>query len=120
VGSTRRRFTPEYKAEAVQFVLSSGQPVAEVARNLGVIFHSDRGTQYTSTEFRAFCHTNNVRPSVGRTAGVCGGLWNRVGQDGRDVVPATETAMSGIEGMTHQFIRKSLSMSDAPQSDSGP
>jgi transposase len=37
VGSTRRRFTPEYKAEAVQFVISSGQPVAEVARNLGII-----------------------------------------------------------------------------------
>jgi transposase len=37
VGSTRRRFTPEYKAEAVQFVISSGQPVAEVARNLGIV-----------------------------------------------------------------------------------
>ena len=34
MGSTRRKFTPEYKAEAVQFVVSSGQPVAEVARNL--------------------------------------------------------------------------------------
>jgi transposase len=37
VGSTRRRFTPEYKAEAVQFVISSGKPVAEVARNLGIV-----------------------------------------------------------------------------------
>lgn len=37
MGSTRRRFTPEYKAEAVQFVISSGQPVAEVARNLGIV-----------------------------------------------------------------------------------
>src|SRR5205814_7101963 len=37
VGSTRRRFTDEYKAEAVQYVVSSGQPVAEVARNLGVV-----------------------------------------------------------------------------------
>jgi transposase len=37
VGSTRRKFTPEYKAEAVQFVTSSGQPVAEVARNLGIV-----------------------------------------------------------------------------------
>jgi putative transposase len=36
----------------------------------GVIFHSDRGAQYTSTEFRAFCHANDVRPSVGRT-GIC-------------------------------------------------
>jgi transposase len=37
VGSTRRRFTPEYKAEAVQFVISSGKPIAEVARNLGIV-----------------------------------------------------------------------------------
>ncbi len=36
----------------------------------GVIFHSDRGAQYTSTEFRDFCRTNGVRPSVGRT-GIC-------------------------------------------------
>ena len=36
----------------------------------GVIFHSDRGAQYTSTEFRDFCRDNGVRPSVGRT-GIC-------------------------------------------------
>jgi transposase InsO family protein len=35
-----------------------------------VIFHSDRGAQYTSTEFRDFCRENGVRPSVGRT-GIC-------------------------------------------------
>jgi putative transposase len=34
------------------------------------IFHSDRGTQYTSREFAAFCTANRVRASVGRT-GVC-------------------------------------------------
>ena len=37
MGSTRRRFTDEYKAEAVQFVISSGVSVAEVARNLGIV-----------------------------------------------------------------------------------
>jgi putative transposase len=36
----------------------------------GVIFHSDRGAQYTSTEFSDFCRDNGVRPSVGRT-GIC-------------------------------------------------
>lgn len=36
MGSTRRRFTPEYKAEAVQFVISSGRSIAEVARNLDI------------------------------------------------------------------------------------
>jgi len=37
MGSTRRKFTPEYKSEAVQYVISSGQPVAEVARGLGIV-----------------------------------------------------------------------------------
>jgi putative transposase len=34
------------------------------------IFHSDRGCQYTSTEFRTELKARNLRPSVGRT-GVC-------------------------------------------------
>jgi transposase-like protein len=36
LGSTRRSFTEEYKAQAVAFVLAEGRPVAEVARNVGV------------------------------------------------------------------------------------
>jgi transposase len=36
MGSTRRRFTDEYKAQAVAFVLDDHRPVAEVARNIGV------------------------------------------------------------------------------------
>lgn len=35
-----------------------------------VIFHSDRGSQYTSDQFRTYCRANGVRPSVGRT-GIC-------------------------------------------------
>lgn len=36
----------------------------------GVIFHSDRGSQYTSAEFRALCETYGVKQSMGKT-GVC-------------------------------------------------
>jgi transposase InsO family protein len=36
----------------------------------GCIFHSDRGTQYTSDEFRTFLSQHDIRSSVGRT-GVC-------------------------------------------------
>ncbi len=34
------------------------------------IFHSDRGSQYTSAQFAQFCRTKRVRTSLGRT-GVC-------------------------------------------------
>ena len=34
------------------------------------IFHSDKGSQYTSAEFARFCTGNQIRASVGRT-GVC-------------------------------------------------
>lgn len=36
----------------------------------GAIFHSDHGTQYTSTALGAWCRTRGVRQSMGRT-GVC-------------------------------------------------
>jgi transposase InsO family protein len=36
----------------------------------GVIFHSDRGSQYTSAEFGALCETHGVKQSMG-TTGVC-------------------------------------------------
>lgn len=36
MGSTRRSFTDEYKASAVEFVLGDGRSIAEVARNIGV------------------------------------------------------------------------------------
>jgi len=36
----------------------------------GVVFHSDRGTQYTSTHFGELCNQHQVLQSVGRT-GVC-------------------------------------------------
>ncbi len=36
----------------------------------GVIFHSDRGSQHTSAEFRALCEAHGVKPSMGKT-GVC-------------------------------------------------
>jgi transposase InsO family protein len=36
----------------------------------GAVFHSDRGAQYSSAEFAAYCADVGVRPSMGRT-GVC-------------------------------------------------
>ncbi len=39
-------------------------------RVAGVIFHSDRGSQYTTAEFRALCDVHGVKQSMGKT-GVC-------------------------------------------------
>jgi transposase len=36
VGAASRKYTREYKAEAVELVVSSGRPIAEVARDLGI------------------------------------------------------------------------------------
>jgi transposase InsO family protein len=36
----------------------------------GAVFHSDKGTQYTSAEFARYCQANGIRTSTGRT-GVC-------------------------------------------------
>jgi len=50
--------------DALQMAIDGGHVTHDA------IFHSDRGTQYTSREFVKFCRTNNLRGSVGRT-GVC-------------------------------------------------
>lgn len=54
----------ELVLDALDMALKNRTPPA------GVIFHSDRGSQYTSGEFRTFCADNSVRPSVGKT-GIC-------------------------------------------------
>jgi transposase len=36
MGSTRRSFTDEYKAQSVSYVLDDGRPLSEVAENIGV------------------------------------------------------------------------------------
>jgi transposase-like protein len=37
MGKTRRKYAEAYKVEAVELVINSGRPVAEIARELGVI-----------------------------------------------------------------------------------
>jgi transposase-like protein len=32
----RRKFSPQFRAEAVQMVIETGRPIAEVARDLGI------------------------------------------------------------------------------------
>jgi transposase-like protein len=36
VPDQRRRFSPQFRAEAVQLVIETGKPIAEVARDLGI------------------------------------------------------------------------------------
>jgi transposase InsO family protein len=50
--------------DALDMALANRRPAP------GVVFHSDRGTQYTSKDFDAYCRKNNIRRSLGRT-GIC-------------------------------------------------
>jgi putative transposase len=50
--------------DALDMALAHRKPPA------GVIFHSDRGTQYTSSDFARYCIKNDIRRSFGRT-GIC-------------------------------------------------
>jgi putative transposase len=50
--------------DALQMAIDAGHVEADA------VFHSDRGTQYTSAEFDAFTTKNRIRRSLGRT-GVC-------------------------------------------------
>jgi putative transposase len=47
--------------DALDMALARRRPPA------GVIFHSDRGGQYTSGEFDSYCRRNSIRRSLGRT-----------------------------------------------------
>jgi transposase InsO family protein len=49
---------------ALDMALAARKPAA------GVIFHSDRGCQYTSSVFDSYCKENDIRRSLGRT-GIC-------------------------------------------------
>ena len=44
------------------------QAIATRRPQPGLIFHSDRGTQYTSGEFTRFCDAHGIRRSMGRRA----------------------------------------------------
>jgi transposase InsO family protein len=50
--------------DALDMAITNRTPAA------GVIFHSDRGTQYTSSEFDTYCSKAGIRRSLGRT-GIC-------------------------------------------------
>ena len=36
MGQARKKYTQEYKDEAVELVISSGRPIVEIARDLGI------------------------------------------------------------------------------------
>lgn len=54
----------ELVIEALDMAVRTRRPPGQV------IFHSDRGCQYTSKAFAEYCEKNNIRRSLGRT-GIC-------------------------------------------------
>ena len=62
--STRRRYTEEFKKEAVRLVRESAHPVAQVARELGI---SDNVLyRWTAQHRQAEAHGTHGPPSVPR------------------------------------------------------
>ena len=71
-----------FSRRVIGFALAAHMPASLVCEALkmavatrggdvaGVIFHSDRGSQYTSSEFGNHCDTHGVQQSMGKT-GVC-------------------------------------------------
>lgn len=51
----------ELVTNALEMAITQRRPTGHV------IFHSDRGTQFTSQEFATFCEKNKIRRSLGRT-----------------------------------------------------
>jgi putative transposase len=62
------QMTTHMRTSLIVDALQMADDAGHVRRD--AIFHSDRGTQYTSKEFHQYCKDKHVRPSVGRT-GVC-------------------------------------------------
>ena len=59
---------PHMRTSLIIDALTMAKKHGRVSRN--AVFHSDKGCQYTSTDFAEFCRQIRVRRSVGRT-GVC-------------------------------------------------
>lgn len=60
--SVANHFRTDLTKEAIRSAIATRGGSVE-----GVVFHSDRGSNYTSAEFRNFCLNNRIIPSVGRT-----------------------------------------------------
>lgn len=67
MGRQRREFTPEYEDEAVKLVISTGRPIATVARELGV---KERRWAGEST-----CSGNASKPMTGPCRRPSGSIW---------------------------------------------
>jgi hypothetical protein len=72
----RRQFSAQFKAEAVQMVIETGKPIAQVARDLGIHDGPGQPEQLTGTANPDGCGSFRVR--VGQIACHAG---RRIGRD---------------------------------------
>ncbi|PZU60648.1 MAG: hypothetical protein DI547_02285 [Sphingobium sp.] len=77
----RRKFSREFKLEAVRLVRGRGVAVAQTARDLdvheNVLHHSDQGSQYTSEQFQRLMADNGVTRSMSRS----GNCWDNAAME---------------------------------------
>ena len=69
----KRKFSPQFKAEAVQFVIETGRPIAEIARELEInemhyrhIFATKASARFAVAEFiEVFYNRKRMHSSIG-------------------------------------------------------
>jgi len=59
--SSRRKFSPEFKAEAVELVISSGRPIVQVAKEIGVSDGSLGNSGLRTWWWGGFCSSLSFR-----------------------------------------------------------
>ncbi len=95
MGKTKAPYPAEFKEEAVRLVRSSGRPVAQIARELGVSFESLRHwikrAEIDSGERQGL--TTDEREELGRLR-----RENRILQQEREVLKKALCLGSGIQG----------------------
>jgi hypothetical protein len=106
VGATRRRFSQEYRAEAVQYVISSGQPVAyrqacgtpsptRLGECGGAALHPDKTRiVYYKDANRPDYHEHKSFDFLGYTSGPWLARDGQTGQEFVNFTPGISTAVS--------------------------
>src|ERR1700694_4001365 len=92
----QKTYTREFKLEAVQLVKSSGKPMSQIARELGI---SDSALYHWSKPFEAM----GIRPPRRRSCVSSSGSWTYHPAGARHFKKSCQHLLAGVQ-MKYQFI----------------